>query len=337
MVTVQGVWIFKDRTPFTPPEETMVQNVKFTTVGGVECQSIEIKNGIDCSPVLLNFDGHTVAVFDSADFLWLEQYPEYRTVNFGKTEQTVSDEFYSFLQQIATPRTQLSLAEKLVLIAENEQWVYDAGYAAGQSAGDDGYYDAFWDAFQQNGTRTNYQYAFAYGWDDETYRPKIIPKPVGQGTANYMFQKSKITRIDLTNFDGTEITSSTGIFTGADAVTYLEVDFPLCTSLANSLYQLSALKTIVLHNLNGCMLGGFIGAKALENVTFNGTFGGEYMEMLQSDLLTYESLQNVIEAAYDYAADPDDKTHRVGLHATAKAKLTEADIAKLTQKGWTLT
>ena len=39
-------------------------------------------------------------------------------------------------------------------------------------SGDDNYYDAFWDTYQQNGLRTNYQYAFTSGWSLELFKPK---------------------------------------------------------------------------------------------------------------------------------------------------------------------
>ena len=55
-----------------------------------------------------------------------------------------------------------------VIIAENQQRVYDAGK---QSE-----YDRFWDSFQQNGTRANYSFAFAgVAWTDETLQPKYLP------------------------------------------------------------------------------------------------------------------------------------------------------------------
>lgn len=89
----------------------------------------------------------------------------------------------------------MSIAEKLQTIAENEQRVYDAGYAKGQAEGgdttaayDEGYeagkkaeYDAFWDAHQANGTRTNYANTFAC-WALENIYPKYDMKP----TTTYM-------------------------------------------------------------------------------------------------------------------------------------------------------
>lgn len=83
----------------------------------------------------------------------------------------------------------MTIAEKLTKIAENEQKVYDAGYARGYDDGeivgggsyDEGFedgkkaeYDAFWDAFQSDkGNPHNYQYTFCnYAWNDETFKPK---------------------------------------------------------------------------------------------------------------------------------------------------------------------
>lgn len=83
----------------------------------------------------------------------------------------------------------MSIADKLALIAENEQKVFEAGYEKGKNEGGGGdataayeqgvadgkqsEYDAFWDAYQDNGNRTDYQNCFSgRGWTDETYKPK---------------------------------------------------------------------------------------------------------------------------------------------------------------------
>ena len=81
----------------------------------------------------------------------------------------------------------MAIADKLAIIAANEQRVYDAGYAAGQAAGggggsdryDEGVadgkkaeYDRFWDAYQGGGERTDYNSGFRSPyWNDETYQP----------------------------------------------------------------------------------------------------------------------------------------------------------------------
>ena len=68
----------------------------------------------------------------------------------------------------------MSIADRLVAVAENQQKVYDAGYEKGKSeGGGDNWYDAFWDAYQQNGERKNYMQAFrGVGWRGTTFKPK---------------------------------------------------------------------------------------------------------------------------------------------------------------------
>ena len=100
----------------------------------------------------------------------------------------------------------MSITEKLVEIAENQQKVYDAGYAAGQGAGgnasgyDEGYakgkqeeYDAFWDNYQDYGNRTDYNMAFgSHAWNDNIFKPKYDIKPI---SATRLFGSTDITDI----------------------------------------------------------------------------------------------------------------------------------------------
>ena len=59
----------------------------------------------------------------------------------------------------------MSISDKLVTIAENEQKVHAAGAKSE--------YDRFWDDFQGNGGMHNYCYAFAYNRiSDVAYNPK---------------------------------------------------------------------------------------------------------------------------------------------------------------------
>ena len=128
----------------------------------------------------------------------------------------------------------MSIAEKLTIIAENQQRVFDAGRNSGGGGGDydsgynDGYsngydegyysgydsgyyegqdygyiegqqseYDRFWDNYQDYGNRTNYEDAFnAAGgmWNDETFRPKY-DLIFGNGYYGY----SAFKRLSVTN------------------------------------------------------------------------------------------------------------------------------------------
>ena len=74
----------------------------------------------------------------------------------------------------------MSIADKLVTIAENERKVYEAGKKAE--------YDAFWDKFQQNGKRNFYAGAFGgIGWNKDTFKPKYPVAPNGSTVTDYMF------------------------------------------------------------------------------------------------------------------------------------------------------
>ena len=88
----------------------------------------------------------------------------------------------------------MSISDKLITIAENEQKVFDAGYKRGKQEGDYGKgvedgkkaeYDNFWDNFQNYGTRRGYQYAFAYSyWNENIFKPKYNITP---DDCSYMF------------------------------------------------------------------------------------------------------------------------------------------------------
>lgn len=61
----------------------------------------------------------------------------YRIMDFGETEQDIDHALYQFITDNAEPYVApITPAEKLVMIAENQQKVYDAGYVRGE---DDGY------------------------------------------------------------------------------------------------------------------------------------------------------------------------------------------------------
>ena len=72
----------------------------------------------------------------------------------------------------------MSIADKLVTVAENTPKVYEAGKKAE--------YDKFWDAFQENGNRTAYSRAFSgRHWNEQNFNPKYRIAPT---SATYMFE-----------------------------------------------------------------------------------------------------------------------------------------------------
>ena len=80
----------------------------------------------------------------------------------------------------------MSVNEKLVKIAENQEKVYNAGKQAE--------YNAFWDAYQDNGTRTNYNYAFsAKSWNKENFKPKY---DLTCTACNHMFANCSVENVE---------------------------------------------------------------------------------------------------------------------------------------------
>ena len=205
----------------------------------------------------------------------------------------------------------MSIAEKLKTVAENQQKVYDAGFAAGRSQGGDGWYDTFWDAYQANGTRYHWNAAFAnQGWTNEIYEPKY---PISNIVyASDMFARSQIRNtkqeLDFTNLAA----QPTSVF---DACRMLQV--------------IQALKV----NENNTYANWFRYCEALSYIEFKGTVGNS-LSFADSPLLQHTCVLMLADALITKA----DHVQRVlTLHPNVKAQLAESQIAYITmQKGWDL-
>jgi hypothetical protein len=60
----------------------------------------------------------------------------------------------------------MSIADKLTTIAENQQKVYDSGFAAGEAQGGKGAYDEGYNIGYNNGLSEGYDYGWSEGYDD---------------------------------------------------------------------------------------------------------------------------------------------------------------------------
>ena len=214
----------------------------------------------------------------------------------------------------------MSIAEKLQTIAENEQRVYDAGYAKGQAEGgdttaayDEGFeagkkaeYDAFWDEYQQNGNRTNYIFGFAgICWNVSTLKPKYDLKIA---RADYMFASTVgLVGVDLTNhFEKCGIAFDTSNCTNFN--TFLRYESPLRiptldtrkTDNLNSTFVNCSVKIvdkIILRNDGSQILTNiFAYSNAyLEEVIFEGVIGCN-LSMNVSEVLSKASITSIINA-----------------------------------------
>lgn len=214
---------------------------------------------------------------------------------------------------------------------------YNRGYADGKQAE----YDAFWDAFQQNGERTNYNYAFAYGWSDATFRPKydIVPNAIGT-----LFYYNNVTDIKKCldeagvsiDFSGISGTINSGIFGYSETKTLPVLDFSNATDMNYTFSNCPKLESIemLIVNENTKFTGTFIPTlnSKLKEIRFGGVIGQKLN--VQYCPLSAESLRDIIGHLKDYSGSGT--TYTLTLGATNLAKLTDAEKLIATQKGWTL-
>lgn len=235
----------------------------------------------------------------------------------------------------------MSIADKLTTIAENEQKVFEAGKQAE--------YDSFWDFVTQNGTRTIYRYAFAgASWNAETFTLNR-PIRVGAGitTAQGMFwafnspmKSGELPEaVDFTKFskliDFSSVTNAPNMFEDARIVN-LTADLKNVTNL-NRAFASSVggdIDGLTLRVTEKCTSysGTFSGASNLTTLIFtDDSVIAAAMNLSACTKLTYESLMSVINALATVSS-----AITLTLGSSNLAKLTDAEKAIATQKGWTI-
>ena len=271
----------------------------------------------------------------------------------------------------------MSIAEKLVTIAENQQAVYDAGYLRGKESGGGGDYDAgytegyqdgeetgiemgkqaeydrFWDTYQNYGNRGSYEFAFSNdGWTDEMFMPKYDIIPLNSADGMFAYQGYRSTTQCLTNIKGllekAGVTLDTSQSTAmskfcylAKSITHLpKISHESCTKMESTFWQ-SALYTIdeLALKADGTNTFGtdnwnkpFNGCWNLQHMIVSGTIGTSGFNVGDCSKLDHDSLMSIINALQTKTSG----TWTVTLGTTNLAKLTDAEKAIATQKGWTL-
>lgn len=224
----------------------------------------------------------------------------------------------------------MSITEKLTIIAENEQKVYNAGKKS--------QYDEFWDSFQDNGNRTNYNSAFRGtnprvngGWNDTTFKPKYPMCPTNSGS---MFYYSNITNIENTAIDFSNSTNFSYMFQGSPVIYIGVMDVTSCTELDHTFFGGFYIKRIrkMIVNENNVFAYTFRSCSRLSEIEFEGVIGNDIA--FGDSPLTLESARSIINALYDYSGTST--THTLTLSTKTKALLSDGDKAAISQKGWSL-
>lgn len=192
----------------------------------------------------------------------------------------------------------MSIADKLTAIAENEQKVYAAGKTAE--------WNAFWDAFQVNGTQNSYRYAF-FNWKERMYDPKYPIIMTGNSTQAFYYFRGTDTKVDIT--------------------------LGVATSQLFSASTLKTIRKLTCTERATAFTNAFQACSALETINFDGIVVAS-MDLSPCPLLTHDSIMSLFNVLKNYAGSGS--TYTVTLGATNLAKLTDAEKAIATGKGWTL-
>lgn len=227
----------------------------------------------------------------------------------------------------------MSIAEKLITIAENLLKVYDAGQQANG--------DKFWADTLQNGKRTNFEGAFCgFGWNENTFNPRFDMKPTNAYMMFRHFAKGQDQSVDLT-----EILQKCDVeldFSNATDVRYCfyncninhigTTDFSSVLQLRDvftNSFKLKKIDKIILRD--GATFGNcFYALYDLEEVSFEGAISNDFA-IAQSPNLTDETIQNIIDCLA-FVSSP--KT--LSVNQEIIKRLSDEQIMQIANKGWTI-
>lgn len=223
-------------------------------------------------------------------------------------------------------------------------------YSSDYNAGQKNAYDAFWDAYQQNGNRTNYEYAFAgIGWTSESFKPKYpIAPTVMNGMFNGFKAVSDLTKTVGVSFDFTKIAGSANYAFAYSAITKL----PKISCKKNSLgagylfHSARSLTTITELELPDTAMTSsqattqtFTSCAALENIKITGVIANTGFDLHWSTRLTIESLISILSALSKDSGVAAGKSITLPTAAQAKINAFAAATAQYNAAiaaGWTI-
>lgn len=228
----------------------------------------------------------------------------------------------------------MNIAEKTLQLKQDFDDVYEGGKKAES--------DAFWDIIQNYGNRTHYNSAFAR-WSSEYIRPryKVVAKDAN-GIASMFDSCSKLKKVEAEYFDFSQKSTGTNnnvgyYYTFANCSVLEEIEDVGLIPQHNYYYAFSHCYN--LHSIakmgvdaNTKYQNTFQRCDNLVNLTLDGTIGQNGFDIHWSTKLTHDSLMSIIDALEDKSGTGT--TWTITLGTDNLAKLTDAEKAIATQKGW---
>ena len=237
---------------------------------------------------------------------------------------------------------------------------WNDGLQQGMADGRHAEWDDFWDNFQvpvggDGAPRTVNPYAFYY-WNMRNFKPKYDVRfiPVGTGAgADNVFAYTYMSKNDDGSgggvaYDLKQLLDDSGvrlITTGVKNVVSMfyasgvaripSLDFSAASNISNIFAGCSFLETIdeiIVSSTTPAFGNAFHGCSNLKNLTITGELAKSGSNFAPCTALTHDSLMSIINALKTYTSG----TYSINLGSTNLAKLTDAEKAIATEKGWTL-
>lgn len=210
-------------------------------------------------------------------------------------------------------------------------------------AGKKSEYDAFWDTYQSNGTRKNYNYAFAgASWTQAVFKPKYTVRP---SDALSMFYQSGLTDLTLTGKLDFSAVTRISDFIGWSSVTKVPaINLSNVRNYPNALK--SATNLVTVENLtfpskpfSVSISEMFYRCEALESITITGTIQNTGLDLHWSSKLTIESVTSILTALSKDSSVAAGKS--ITFPTAAQAKIQADTTAKgqydaAIAAGWTI-
>lgn len=179
------------------------------------------------------------------------------------------------IQRIQTAKADIKTAieNKGVEVGDGKIDTYAEKISQISSGGGDSHYDTFWNSVQENGKRTNYNYAF-YGmsWNNTTFKPK---------------------------YDFKTATSAISMFQANSATEIPEIYMPFVTALTSTFASCKASKINKITVSEACTFTStFIWCSRLEEIEFGSTISNS-ISFEHCTVLSKKSFENIVSHLSD--------------------------------------
>ena len=201
-------------------------------------------------------------------------------------------------------------------------------------------YNILWDAIQKSGARTIYDRVFE-GWTPESFRPKYS---MNVTSAVQMFENftGEIDLVERLNECGVSLDfSRCSNFEKAFNMSAIkrigDLDLRKATNTAYLFHcgSIETIENLIVDNNFWPKGTEFKYCPHLQNISITGLFHNNGLDFHWSGL-THQSLLNIINALASYVWSGGMETRTITLGVSNLSKLTNAEIAMATEKGWTL-